>query len=595
VLGACFVVGQWIRFQSLADISYEESQVQGVSIVVAAGEGVNVNLNTDTCDLNLFPLPTGFMSNCQIIVTIKTFNSGGYTVHLSSNDENSCLTHSDACLTGQDLATGSFIVPTTGDFGNPQALATNTWGFAIPESQVTRSATPTDTFDDTYTVNGVDVGDSHLTPDEQAFLAAKYAKLPVKNSPVKVRETTTDTTSGEDLNIFLAVKMNNALSAGDYTGSLLIAVEARGLQAPAPTVQSISPSSQNGLAAGQQVAITGTNFKYNGQDVVTSVTIGGEECTGVNITSDTTLTCSAPAQTTTGAKAVQVTTTGGQSGEDITYMYSSGVVNKIIVDDSNIQDVTPAMCTNATVFDGSNDAISLVKDSRDNHYYAIAKMPDDKCWMITNLAYGGDMDNNGNDFGNMEHYASGDGTSGWTTSATSIAYYVDPYVDSEYNGGGVKQFSSTVTPCASSYRTTISSVDYTECGYLYNWYAATASTGTADMTSGDAAASICPIGWRLPTGGDNGEFQHLYTTLGSVQSNLIGNSSIWRGSYAGYFRAGAGQYSYGLTHQTAYGYYWSATARNSTNSSNLYHSAFNVFPASSSAKHYGFAIRCIRQ
>ena len=37
----------------------------------------------------------------------------------------------------------------------------------------------------------------------------------------------------------------------------------------------------------------------------------------------------------------------------------------------------------------------------------------------------------------------------------------------------------------------------------YNWYAATAESGTYAMTSGNAEDSLCPAGWQLPINGDS--------------------------------------------------------------------------------------------
>ena len=47
-------------------------------------------------------------------------------------------------------------------------------------------------------------------------------------------------------------------------------------------------------------------------------------------------------------------------------------------------------------------------------------------------------------------------------------------------------------PRAYHEETTVSYGDY------YNWYAATAETGTFAQTSGSASDSICPKGWQLP-------------------------------------------------------------------------------------------------
>ncbi|MDR2063778.1 MAG: fibrobacter succinogenes major paralogous domain-containing protein [Candidatus Nomurabacteria bacterium] len=239
-------------------------------------------------------------------------------------------------------------------------------------------------------------------------------------------------------------------------------------------------------------------------------------------------------------------------------------VAKIVPDGSSIQSVNATNCAAATTFIGNNeDAISKVYDSRDNNYYAIAKLPDGRCWMLTSLAYSGEIDSNGNDFGTMNHYASGNGSSGWNNGASYIAYYTNP---TNYS---VTQHSSGKR-CSSSYRTTASSINYTECGFIYSWYAATAGTGTANLTSGDAPASICPVNWHLPTGSNTGEFAYLNGMMAGDSDastvkdathavNWIGASSIWRGVTSGSFNPG-----YGLVYQGSTGSYWSATLKSST-------------------------------
>jgi uncharacterized protein (TIGR02145 family) len=248
----------------------------------------------------------------------------------------------------------------------------------------------------------------------------------------------------------------------------------------------------------------------------------------------------------------------------------------IIVSDNSIttlQGLTSTLCSSATFDstangDNANNTATLY-DSRDNRYYNVRKMADNKCWMITNLAYA---------YGN--HYTSGNGSSGWTTSATSTAYYTD-----SYNDTGVTQFSGT--RCPKSYATSASNLDGTECGFLYNWFAATAGTGTAAMTSGNATASICPVGWHLPTGGSSGEFRALNILMSSSAANWT-SSGVWRGAYSGYFNPG-----YGLVNQGSHGYYWSSTAGGSMGVYSFYFVSGYVYPENSSSKYVGFAVRCV--
>ncbi|MDO5475213.1 MAG: FISUMP domain-containing protein [Candidatus Saccharibacteria bacterium] len=53
-------------------------------------------------------------------------------------------------------------------------------------------------------------------------------------------------------------------------------------------------------------------------------------------------------------------------------------------------------------------------------------------------------------------------------------------------------------------------------GNYYNWYSATAGTGTHSVETGNAAGSICPAGWHLPTGGTGGEFPTLDIAMGGT-------------------------------------------------------------------------------
>ena len=57
----------------------------------------------------------------------------------------------------------------------------------------------------------------------------------------------------------------------------------------------------------------------------------------------------------------------------------------------------------------------------------------------------------------------------------------------------------------------------------YNWYAATAGSGTSDMTVDIPADSICPFGWKIPEIGEgNKTWRYLHTNLyfaGSDQKN----------------------------------------------------------------------------
>ena len=56
-------------------------------------------------------------------------------------------------------------------------------------------------------------------------------------------------------------------------------------------------------------------------------------------------------------------------------------------------------------------------------------------------------------------------------------------------------------------------------GNYYNWYTATAGTGTYAMVSENAPSSVCPKGWKLPTGGEGGQFAALTDAMVGIFTN----------------------------------------------------------------------------
>ena len=69
-------------------------------------------------------------------------------------------------------------------------------------------------------------------------------------------------------------------------------------------------------------------------------------------------------------------------------------------------------------------------------------------------------------------------------------------------------------------------------GAYYNWYGATAETGTYGMVSGNAEDSLCPAGWILPYGTATNQAKSwrglIYGSYGL--SNNFESSNLLRGS-----------------------------------------------------------------
>ena len=127
----------------------------------------------------------------------------------------------------------------------------------------------------------------------------------------------------------------------------------------------------------------------------------------------------------------------------------------------------------------------------------------------------------------------------------------------------------------------------------YNWYGATAESGTYD---GDAADSICPSGWELPIGREKTiekTVAHLFMEVyGYASANGTNNSSAisearklpltlsLSAEYGGALGAG--------------GFYWARTAYNGTARAYYYTLDF-LHTYGNNAKFNGYSIRCIQK
>ena len=317
----------------------------------------------------------------------------------------------------------------------------------------------------------------------------------------------------------------------------------------------------------------------------------------------------------------------------------------------NSTDVAKLCGTNGTLetapTDGTAnlDSVSALTDSRDNQTYAIAKLADNKCWMIENLrldsdyttgsnanlaqGYGGQFAGLAdpetawaNNITTANSLYSTDGADGTINIDTSNAGYRFP----RYNN--VNTSSRANSPTSSA----IANAFYSYGNY-YTWPATIADTTayTSNNTS-VANTSICPIGWHLPTGGlayasgstsgvnvtgDTSTFHEFYNlgyktmdevktayedTPNSGYAYYSSNTTNTAGKtataairsfpnnfvYSGYVGSGS------VNERGSSGRYWSSTANSSSYAYHLSLSTSNVYPGTSRLnKYFGWAVRCV--
>ncbi|MBR2589111.1 hypothetical protein IKE84_02115, partial [Candidatus Saccharibacteria bacterium] len=213
-----------------------------------------------------------------------------------------------------------------------------------------------------------------------------------------------------------------------------------------------------------------------------------------------------------------------------------------------------------------------MSDIRDGKTYTVRKMADGNCWMSDNLKF--ELQAN-------KTYTGVNNTTGNTIT---------------FSTGAICGNGNTNAACIMNGNTTYGG---TYDSWYYNWYAATAGSGTSSMTtdSGDATNSICPAHWRLPTNYTNSTSTSAQKSWGSLVSayGISPANHNTTSEYqtleafpftlprAGYFFAGAFQ-------NNGNGNWWSTTAHSTaTHAYHLHFNTTNVRPHDNSSKYHGFA------
>lgn len=218
---------------------------------------------------------------------------------------------------------------------------------------------------------------------------------------------------------------------------------------------------------------------------------------------------------------------------------------------TTMQQMTSSACSAA-----SAGKTKTLTDSRDNSSYTIRKMADGKCWMTSNLKI----------VNKTITSSDSNVSSNFTIPASSTSGFSD--------------------------NTALNAYVSSNTGY-YTWCAATAGTCSSATSSGaNATSSICPKGWKLPSGGGSGEFAVFASTEGIANSSA-GSTKIqgspYNFAYTGYMYSGS-------LSTTNYGYWWSRTAGSSSNAYHLSIGGSSVDPGTiTGARRGGRAVRCVTQ
>lgn len=260
--------------------------------------------------------------------------------------------------------------------------------------------------------------------------------------------------------------------------------------------------------------------------------------------------------------------------------------------------------------------ITALTDTRDGETYAVAKLEDGNCWMIENLRLAGQTKTGTTisiNSSNTDSPASTFHNLSVSTDPTSTAWCSDD------NSACVDQSmiftGNTTNPVPNMTSSDVSTAVYSYGNY-YNWYSATAGTGTYSMgTNNDnVTGSICPAGWELPSGGDDNAISNK---LKSSVTSIVGTppNDPWMTDSVRYYDVDGGTqgtdasailrkwpnnyvYSGTIYDSTIDGrgndsYYWASTVRNNNDGYRLRVGEIVVDPGTSfGRKRYGRTVRC---
>ena len=495
---------------------------------------VSISLPDSIAFSEVVPTPDGATTTASTSFSVATTESDGYSLYLYSEGDNS--------LKSSNPANISSIIATQGDVGlTLSSLKPNTWGYNLgttaPDDNTTYIGIPTDS-----------------------------------TTPIQTKDTSSTGSANDTYTLAFGAKVDNTIPSGAYSNTLTIAVIAEPQNIVEKLPAGIDPDVYTPTNPGVVDVYPTTGWSGNviaitsdGQfSDVTAVTIGGTGCTPYHVVNEYLIACKLPtkaASTNDGYEVAVTTSTGDIDMHNFTVRYFDPAST------ASMQSFTEATCGSMSI----GDVVSLV-DERNGQTYRVRKMENNTCWMIDSMKY----------LGEETAISNVDGTSGIIYNNTSGYRNTVDGTSTQSSANYDKAFYNNPMGQAYCYSSDASS-SYTKCGYLYNWYAATAGSGTYNLgTDGtNATASICPAGWELPTMED---FNNLSYALDLADWQTSGK---WSGMLSGYWNT-----SGTLAQLSTNGYYWSSTAYSSYNARDFYYKTDSVVLTDNSSKIDGFAVRC---
>ena len=252
---------------------------------------------------------------------------------------------------------------------------------------------------------------------------------------------------------------------------------------------------------------------------------------------------------------------------------------------TTMQEVTAAQLN--SWLPNTGDTITL-KDYRDGNSYTVSKLDDGNYWMTQTLRLG-----KGNGEIIALNSANSDLPAGRTFNLKASGMGSNqPNASGDCNVGNWRP--DTTAEYYDVSHLCINTNDVETYGVYYNWYTATAGTGTYDAGANgedeDAIGSICPKGWRLPPNGGNKSYYNLLVTTLHLTSSTA-YATMQNPPYN--FPLSGNTYGEGIGSVGYFGYFWSSTAYDEETAYRLIFGSSDLNPQVDVDKGYGYSVRCV--
>ena len=593
-------------------------------------QGYYVKINSSDVAMDLYTTPGGAMTVVNSAVKAATNSPSGYKLYLgmspldaSGNPKSAADRQKNGLYLDGDLSRtdGEVLTAVGGSAATPAALTDNTWGYAVDKNNI---GVPTvwSTLD-------------HSTMSSSTPTTDKFAAVPGVGNEDLIQTTNTGnvpvSTHEEDLqpgdyttaNIYYGVRGTMAKTSGAYSNT--IAYTAVAQAGPQPGSLSFTPAVYTRDATYETMVWDDTvqilTPVYTNMDDLGTATVtlagGPQNQSGLTCSNPTlstvdnlvAVTCTLP-QAYAGKYNVHVTLDKFAQEFDAQYTYA--VTWDSI---SAMQEMTETVCSNvptpsataSTVptkflddLRGGGGHINPTTGAYQEAYtgkYRIRKLADGNCWMTENM----DLPQSTN----QKYYSYSSNITVVPDSSLSTSYSVDsngviswtPTANYITTAGQIdtnKLNDHTYQGNGSAGTKTVTTVDGETqgIGTYYNWAASTAQSGG---DSGEAPNSVCPYGWRLPSGADqstNKSFAYLLVGAYHYGNDSAGSSAAR--SYpvslvlSGYYSWGTG---YALA-QNLYGVWWTSSVQSA---STAYYTIVIDYQLTQNPdpKYVGHSLRCV--